>query len=204
MAGADRYASRRLASLGSYAFAEVDREVARLRERGIEPIDFGVGDPTVPTPEVVRHATAAGVETRRSAGYPSYIGADEFRTAVSAWSGTPLRREPGSGHRGLLHRRRQGSGVQLPRGGGGSGRRGAVPVARLPALQPRHPVRRGRALPPAAAGRARLPARPGRHPLRGGAPRQGVVDQLPPTRRPGRWRRARSCRRCWSSPPATT
>ena len=46
MAGADRYASRRLASLGSYAFAEVDREVARLRERGIEPIDFGVGDPT--------------------------------------------------------------------------------------------------------------------------------------------------------------
>ena len=86
MAGADRYASRRLASLGSYAFADVDREVSKLRERGIEPIDFGVGDPTVPTPEVVRRATAEAVETRRSAGYPSYIGADEFREAVSAWS----------------------------------------------------------------------------------------------------------------------
>ena len=86
MASADRYASRRLASLGSYAFAEVDREVGKLRERGIEPIDFGVGDPTVPTPEVVRRATAEGIETRRSAGYPSYIGADEFREAVSAWS----------------------------------------------------------------------------------------------------------------------
>ncbi len=86
MADADRYASRRLAGLGSYAFAEVDREVARLRGRGIEPIDFGVGDPTVPTPEVVRRATAAALETRRSAGYPSYVGEAAFRAAVSAWS----------------------------------------------------------------------------------------------------------------------
>lgn len=86
MAHADRYASRRLAGLGSYAFAEVDREVARLRARGIEPIDFGVGDPTVPTPELVRAATAAALETRRSAGYPSYVGEAAFRAAVSAWS----------------------------------------------------------------------------------------------------------------------
>lgn len=86
MAGADRYASRRLAGLGSYAFAEVEQEVAKLRARGIEPIDFGVGDPTVPTPEVVRSATAAAVETRRSAGYPSYVGEAAFRAAVSAWS----------------------------------------------------------------------------------------------------------------------
>ena len=86
MAGADRYASRRLAGLGSYAFAEVDREVARLRERGIEPIDFGVGDPTVPTPERVRRATAAALESRRSAGYPSYVGEAAFRAAVSAWN----------------------------------------------------------------------------------------------------------------------
>ena len=86
MAGTERYASRRLASLGSYAFAEVDREVAKLRQRGIEPIDFGVGDPTVATPEVVRSATAAAIETRRSAGYPSYIGDAAFRSAVSTWS----------------------------------------------------------------------------------------------------------------------
>ena len=83
---ADRYASDRIAGLGSYAFAEVDREVATLRERGIEPIDFGVGDPTDPTPEVVRRATAAAIETRRSAGYPSYIGDASFRTAVSSWT----------------------------------------------------------------------------------------------------------------------
>ena len=82
------YASRRLASLGSYAFAEVDQEVAKLRARGIEPIDFGVGDPTDPTPEVVRRATARAVDERRSAGYPSYIGEAAFRTAVADWSRT--------------------------------------------------------------------------------------------------------------------
>ena len=81
------YASRRLAALGSYAFAEVDQEVARLRARGIEPIDFGVGDPTVPTPEIVRRATARAVEERQSAGYPSYIGDAAFRTAVADWTG---------------------------------------------------------------------------------------------------------------------
>ncbi|MDE0228917.1 MAG: aminotransferase class I/II-fold pyridoxal phosphate-dependent enzyme [Spirochaetaceae bacterium] len=87
MSGNRTYASRRLAGLGSYAFAEVDQEVAKLRARGIEPIDFGVGDPTVPTPEIVRRATARGVEERQSAGYPSYIGEAAFRTAVADWTG---------------------------------------------------------------------------------------------------------------------
>ncbi len=81
------YASRRLAGLGSYAFAEVGQEVAKLRARGIEPIDFGVGDPTVPTPEIVRRATVRGVEERQRAGYPSYIGEAAFRIAVADWTG---------------------------------------------------------------------------------------------------------------------
>ena len=46
--------SRRLAALEGYAFDEVGKRVAALRAQGIEPIDFGVGDPTVPTPQLVR------------------------------------------------------------------------------------------------------------------------------------------------------
>ena len=49
-------ASRRLQSIGSYAFAEVDKKVDELKARGITPIDFGVGDPTSPTPELIRKA----------------------------------------------------------------------------------------------------------------------------------------------------
>ena len=53
-------ASRRVQSIGAYAFAEVDREVAKLKARGISPIDFGVGDPTTPTPDIVRVRNARG------------------------------------------------------------------------------------------------------------------------------------------------
>ena len=38
-------ASKRVQSIGGYAFDEVDKEVAKLKAKGISPIDFGVGDP---------------------------------------------------------------------------------------------------------------------------------------------------------------
>ncbi len=78
-------ASRRLQGIGSYAFAEVDKQVEALKARGIDPIDFGVGDPTQPTPEIIRRATADGLEKRKSSGYPSYVGAIEFRQAIANW-----------------------------------------------------------------------------------------------------------------------
>jgi LL-diaminopimelate aminotransferase len=77
--------SDRLRSLTGYAFAEVDREVQKLKDKGIEPLDFGVGDPTVATPAVLRQATQRGVDSRASSGYPSYIGAAEFRQAAAAY-----------------------------------------------------------------------------------------------------------------------
>jgi len=77
--------SERLKSIGAYAFAEVDRRVEELRARGIEPVDFGVGDPTIPTPQVVREATKRAVDRHKSSGYPSYIGMPEYRQAVAEW-----------------------------------------------------------------------------------------------------------------------
>ncbi len=77
--------SRRVQSIGAYAFAEVDREVARLRERGVEPIDFGVGDPATPTPDIIVRAVEEAVVRRAAAGYPRYTGAPEFRRAAARW-----------------------------------------------------------------------------------------------------------------------
>jgi LL-diaminopimelate aminotransferase len=78
-------ASKRLAAIGTYAFEEVDKKVEELKSKGIRPIDFGVGDPTAPTPEPIRRATAEAIETRRSSGYPSYVGSLEFRQAIAGW-----------------------------------------------------------------------------------------------------------------------
>ncbi len=79
-------AAKRLTAIGAYAFEEVDKKVEELKSRGIRPIDFGVGDPTSPTPPFVRQAAAQALEARRSSGYPSYVGSLEFRRAIAAWA----------------------------------------------------------------------------------------------------------------------
>ena len=79
--------SERVQSMGEYAFAAVGRQVEQLRQQGIEPIDFGVGDPTVATPRLVRQATKSGIEKHKSSGYPSYIGSQRYRKAVAEWMG---------------------------------------------------------------------------------------------------------------------
>ncbi|UCB44293.1 MAG: aminotransferase class I/II-fold pyridoxal phosphate-dependent enzyme [Spirochaetota bacterium] len=78
--------AERVNKIGSYAFADVDNIVDQLKKEGIEPIDFGVGDPTLPTPEIIRDACIKGLEKRKSSGYPSYIGNEEYRKTVAWWS----------------------------------------------------------------------------------------------------------------------
>ena len=53
---------------------------------GITPIDFGVGDPKEPTPEIIRNAIKKAVDERKSSGYPSYNGSGEYRQEVVRWS----------------------------------------------------------------------------------------------------------------------
>ena len=77
----------RIASLGGYAFAEVDKLVQNLRDQGAAVIDFGVGDPRAPTPQLVRDAASSAMARHATSGYPSYIGSLDFRTACAEWVG---------------------------------------------------------------------------------------------------------------------
>lgn len=77
--------SSRISSLGGYAFAEVDKMVANLKDQGVTPIDFGVGDPIDPTPEFIREAAKKSIDERKSSGYPSYIGDAGFRAHAATW-----------------------------------------------------------------------------------------------------------------------
>ena len=79
-------ATERIRSLPTYAFAAVQERVAALEERGVTPIDFGVGDPATPTPALIREACKLALDERAASGYPSYVGSREFRAAVAAWS----------------------------------------------------------------------------------------------------------------------
>ena len=77
--------SKKIQSIGEYAFAEVDKEVEKLKKQRITPIDFGVGDPQDPTPEVIKEACKAAIDKRESSGYPSYIGEAGFRETIAEW-----------------------------------------------------------------------------------------------------------------------
>jgi len=70
--------SKKISQTAPYAFAQVDKRVAQLKEKGVEVIDFGVGDPKSPTPDFVIDAMYDAGKKRAAAGYPSYFGQPEF------------------------------------------------------------------------------------------------------------------------------
>ncbi|MFH0776401.1 MAG: aminotransferase class I/II-fold pyridoxal phosphate-dependent enzyme [Patescibacteria group bacterium] len=77
--------AKRIANLAGYPFAELEKIITELKKSGVEPIDFGVGDPADPTPEFIRAATKKAVDDFASAGYPSYIGSANFRGVIAKW-----------------------------------------------------------------------------------------------------------------------
>ncbi len=72
-----------LADLAQYPFARLDDWRAEVRSRGLEPIDFGMGDPREVTPAFIREALLASVEDVSS--YPRASGLPELRTAIAGW-----------------------------------------------------------------------------------------------------------------------
>lgn len=78
--------SNRIKSIGSYAFADVDNEVAKLKKAGITPMDFGVGDPKDATPAIIRNYCKRAIDKRMDSGYPSYIGTLEYRETIAKWT----------------------------------------------------------------------------------------------------------------------
>jgi len=78
--------SKRVLSTGSYAFADVEQQVEKLKSAGITPIDFGVGDPKEPTHGIIRNYAKRSIDKRKDSGYPSYIGTKEFRQTIAHWA----------------------------------------------------------------------------------------------------------------------
>lgn len=72
-----------LREVGTYPFARLDDAKRRVQARGVELIDFGVGDPREPTAPAIRQALADGI--RETMEYPKAVGLPELRVAISAW-----------------------------------------------------------------------------------------------------------------------
>jgi len=81
-------ASERLSKLAPYLFAELDRQKKAARKRGLDLIDFGIGDPDTPTPDEIVNAGQEAMADPANHRYPSGSGSDSFKKACSDWMRT--------------------------------------------------------------------------------------------------------------------
>ena len=75
--------AERLRKMPPYLFAELDEMKAEKLREGVDVIDFGVGDPDLPTPQPIVEAMKKAVEKVENQKYPSYAGMLSFREAAA-------------------------------------------------------------------------------------------------------------------------
>jgi acetylornithine aminotransferase len=68
----------------TYPFVRLNEAARRVEARGIEVIDFGMGDPREPTDPLIQRALVDGLRERM--GYPAAVGLPELREAIAAWA----------------------------------------------------------------------------------------------------------------------
>ena len=74
-----------LSSLAAYPFVRLEDAKRAAAARGIEIIDFGVGDPREPTPQLVKDALVEALA--HPSRYPLAQGLPELREAIAGWLG---------------------------------------------------------------------------------------------------------------------
>jgi acetylornithine aminotransferase len=72
-----------LEGLGTYPFVRLDEAKREASARGLDLIDFGVGEPREETPRFIREALAAALEPLST--YPKAEGLPELRAAIARW-----------------------------------------------------------------------------------------------------------------------
>ncbi len=77
--------AKRVQQLPPYLFVGISRIIAAKRAEGIDVVDFGIGDPDIPTPEPVLDALKSASDTPANHRYPESEGLPEFRQAVAEW-----------------------------------------------------------------------------------------------------------------------
>ncbi|AFV22575.1 aspartate aminotransferase [Methanolobus psychrophilus R15] len=77
--------SDRINRLPPYLFAAIDEAKAKVRAKGVDVIDLGVGDPDQPTPAHIVESMCEAVRDPSTHQYPSYSGMIEFRKAAADW-----------------------------------------------------------------------------------------------------------------------
>jgi succinyldiaminopimelate transaminase len=74
-----------LAGMASYPFVRLAEAKQAVAARGIDVIDFGVGEPREETPAFIRRALARALDAEPVSSYPLAPGLPELRAAIAEW-----------------------------------------------------------------------------------------------------------------------
>ncbi len=77
--------SERLQKLPPYLFVRLEELTSKKRAEGLDIIDFGIGDPDLPTPEPIVKALQDEVPINENQKYSSSAGERALRVAVADW-----------------------------------------------------------------------------------------------------------------------
>lgn len=75
--------ANRLKKLPPYLFAEIDRIIRQKKEKGEDVISLGIGDPDIPTPDLIIEALCREARNSNNHRYPSSYGLKEFNWSVA-------------------------------------------------------------------------------------------------------------------------
>lgn len=77
--------AERLQKLPPYLFVRLEELTAKKKEEGMDLIDFGIGDPDLPTPEPIVKAVQEAVPVNKNQKYSSSQGEKDLRAAIAEW-----------------------------------------------------------------------------------------------------------------------
>lgn len=77
--------SKRLDLIPPYLFVKIEEKKEQLVKEGKDIIDFGIGDPDLPTPVHIVKKMREVLDTKEAANYPTSKGELSFRKAVADW-----------------------------------------------------------------------------------------------------------------------
>jgi LL-diaminopimelate aminotransferase len=77
--------SKRLNQIPPYLFVKIEEKKDELVKNGVDVIDFGIGDPDLPTPPYIFKKMHEVLELPESGNYPTSKGELAFRQAVAQW-----------------------------------------------------------------------------------------------------------------------
>ena len=79
--------ANRLSKLPPYLFVEINRKIAELRAEGKDVVNFGIGDPDLPTPAHIIERICTAAHDPANHRYPETDGLTELRAAIADWYG---------------------------------------------------------------------------------------------------------------------